>query len=106
MQSVAQAGLPPFVVASEQPPVIISIFINENGSVDGWQWHGSVNIKSLEEELKNIRILSPAGFNGKAIPSWTMLTIDMRLVHKKTTKSRFATETKYELSGMRRWKPL
>ena len=79
LQSVAQAGLPQFDGASNLPPVIVySIFINENGSVDGWRRSGGLNIASLEEELKNIRIISPAGFNGKAVPSWTMLTIDLR----------------------------
>ena len=79
LQSVAQAGLPPSDVVPNLPPVMIyTIYINENGSVEGWERSGGMNIASLEEELKNIRVLSPAGFDGKAIPSWVLLTIDMR----------------------------
>ena len=71
LQSVAQAGLPPFDVFE-----YITIFINENGSVDGWLTTGAYNAL-IEEELKNIRVLSPAGFNGKAIPSWNLITINL-----------------------------
>ena len=78
LQSMAQASWPPFDVYSQPPVIVYSIFINENGSVAGFEKRLGPIITSLEEELKSIRVISPAGFNGEAIPSWMLLTIDLR----------------------------
>ena len=58
-------------------PVVVHIYINENGKVDGiMQLMGPQNAE-FHKELMNLRIQSPAGFNGKAVPSRFMLNIDV-----------------------------
>ena len=56
--------------------ITLFIYINETGGIDGFSQLGGPKISALEEELKNISVLSPAGYNGEAIPSWIMLQID------------------------------
>ena len=58
-------------------PILYTIYINEKGGVDGLDRRSGPKIAALEAELKNIRALSPAMFDGKAIPSWVSLTIDV-----------------------------
>jgi len=60
-------------------PIYFLIFINENGGIDSIrQDRGKYRSQELEKELqKSIRVQSPATFNGKAIPSYIRLTIDV-----------------------------
>jgi len=55
----------------------VLIFINENGSVDGIRQVSGPRSPALEKELMNLRIQSPAGFGGKAVESWFLLTMDV-----------------------------
>ena len=52
------------------------IYINESGGIDGFKHNRGPRISSIEENLlNNVRVVSPAGFSGKAVPSWVVLTI-------------------------------
>ena len=77
MAKTAKEGWPDGV--SRIPFIVYNVYVNENGNVDGvLQTTPNPRISSLEEEIKSIRVLSPAGYNGEAIPSWTMLTIELQ----------------------------
>lgn len=58
-------------------PVHAFIFINERGGIDGIRQAAGPRNPAFEKELMNLSIQSPAGFSGKAVPSWFMLTIDV-----------------------------
>jgi len=58
-------------------PIFVSVFINENGGIDGIQHISGAKIPSLESELMNIIVQAPASFSGNAVPCWFMLTINV-----------------------------
>ena len=65
-------------------PLLFYIMINENGNIDKVQSTKRVTpfppivVSALEKELPNyLRVQSPTRYNGKAIPSWITLTIDV-----------------------------
>ena len=59
-------------------PFSFLIWINENGDISRIRPLGSGAIAALEKELpKYLSVQSPTSYNGKTIPSWIQLTIDV-----------------------------
>ena len=58
-------------------PVNVTVFINENGDVDGVQAASGQLNPAFKEELMNLRFQSPASFSGKAVPSWFILSVEV-----------------------------
>jgi TonB family protein len=85
IRQAVQAGLPDDYRLYDlfMSPISVNILLSETGSIDIIQYpggggSGSQKIPGLEKELMdNLRVQSPAAFDGKAIPSYIKLTIDV-----------------------------
>jgi hypothetical protein len=59
-------------------PIFVNVLINENGGVDKISHSGDGKFPTLEKELQNnLRVQTPAGFNGKTVPSFIRFIIDV-----------------------------